>query len=45
MTTPPIDVSAIINQILPLVTTFISLFIAFSLIKMLMTTFKEFTVA
>lgn len=41
MSTPVIDIGAILNQILPLITTFISLFIAFSLIKMLMTTFKE----
>lgn len=42
MSTPPtIDVKAIFDQILPLITAFLSVFIAFYLIKMLMGTFKE----
>lgn len=42
MSTPYVDVSAILNSILPVITSFLGIFIAFWLLKSLMGMLKEF---
>jgi hypothetical protein len=41
MTTPTIDVQALINQIIPLISAFISIFMAVYMIKAFVGVFKE----
>ena len=41
MSTPYVDVQAILNSILPVVTSFLGIFIAFWLLKSLMSLIKE----